>query len=70
MHLVLGVGIDGPNDEGIILIKEKGKVKMLENKILESEASLKFDTVSCCISQFIFRGFLLKLIIRQIKQNL
>ena len=66
MHLVLGVGIDGPNDEGIILIKEKGKVKMLENKILESEASLKFDTVSSCISQFIFRG----LIIRQIKQNL
>ena len=52
MQLVLGVGIDGPNDEGIILIKEKGKVKMLENKILESKASLKFDTVSC-ISQFI-----------------
>lgn len=39
-----GVGIDGPNDEGIILVKEKGKVKMLENKIMGLEASLKFDT--------------------------
>merc|ERR1712179_655253 len=38
-----GVGIDGPNDEGIILIKKKGKVQMLKDEIMAQEKNLQFD---------------------------
>ena len=40
-----GVGIDGPNDEGIILVKKKGKVQMLKDEIMAQEKNLQFDKV-------------------------
>ena len=41
----LGVGIDGPNDEGIILVKKKGKVKMLADEIEATAESLNLEKV-------------------------
>ena len=46
-HIILGVAIDDPNDEGIILIKKKGKVKMLQDEIESREKDLNFDKVNC-----------------------
>ena len=40
-----GVGIDGPNDEGIILVKKKGKVQMLKDEIYSQEKTLQFEKV-------------------------
>jgi len=38
-----GVGIDGPNEEGIILVKKKGKVQMLKDEIYAQEKNLQFE---------------------------
>jgi len=38
-----GVGIDGPNEEGIILVKKKGKVQMLKDEIYAQEKNLMFE---------------------------
>jgi len=38
-----GVGIDGPNEEGIILVKKKGKVQMLKDEIYSQEKNLMFE---------------------------
>ena len=46
-HIILGVAIDDPNDEGIILIKKKGKVKMLQDEIESQEKNLNFEKVNC-----------------------
>ena len=46
-HIILGVAIDDPNDEGIILIKKKGKVKMLQDEIESREKDLNFEKVNC-----------------------
>ena len=46
-HIILGVAIDDPNDEGIVLIKKKGKVKMLQDEIESREKDLNFDKVNC-----------------------
>ena len=43
---ILGVAIDDPNDEGIILIKKKGKVKMLQDEIESQEKDLNFEKVN------------------------
>lgn len=43
---ILGVAIDDPNDEGIILIKKKGKVKMLQDEIESREKDLNFEKVN------------------------
>ena len=42
---ILGVGIDGPNEEGIILVKKKGKVQMLKDEIYAQEKNLMFEKV-------------------------
>jgi len=38
-----GVGIDGPNDEGIVLVKKKGKVQMLKEEIEATAESLNME---------------------------
>ena len=43
---ILGVAIDDPNDEGIVLIKKKGKVKMLQDEIESQEKDLNFEKVN------------------------
>ena len=45
-HIILGVAIDDSNDEGIILIKKKGKVKMLQDEIESREKDLNFEKVN------------------------
>ena len=45
MNPLSGVGIDGPNDEGIILVKKKGKVQMLKDEIYAQEKTLQFEKV-------------------------
>ena len=39
-----GIGVDGPNkDSNTLLIKSTGKVNLLEQKILDKAADIKFD---------------------------
>ena len=45
INIFLGVGIDGPNEEGIILVKKKGKVQMLKDEIYAQEKNLQFEKV-------------------------
>ena len=47
INTLLGVGIDGPNDEGIILVKKKGKVQMLKDEIYSQQKTLQFEKVIC-----------------------
>ena len=46
INIILGVAIDDSNDEGIILIKKKGKVKMLQDEIESREKDLNFEKVN------------------------
>lgn len=40
-----GIGIDGPGNDGMILIKKRGKVKALEDEVAAMESLLELDTV-------------------------
>ena len=53
-HEKIGIGIDGSSDsdDGVILVKKKGKVKMLEDEVKENadKLDLKGNFIKKCIS--------------------